>query len=47
MMRYSCFYQGRVLVRIYFEKVRVGDSDKWVDAQTVKYVAELCSALGV
>ena len=29
------------------KKVRVGDSDKWVDAQTVKYVAELCSALGV
>jgi len=29
------------------KKVRVGDSDKWVDAQTVKYVTELCSALDV
>jgi len=27
--------------------VRVGDSDKWIPSQTVKYVSELLSALGV
>lgn len=27
--------------------VRVGDSDKWVPAQTVKYIEQLMSALAV
>ena len=27
--------------------VRVGDSDRWVPSQTVKYVSDLCAALSI
>jgi len=45
----SDVYSYRQVMR-YLSKckmVRVGDSDKWVPAQTVKYVSELLYALGV
>ena len=45
----SSVYSYKQLLRILgkVKRVRVGDSDKWVQNQTLKYTADILKALGV